>query len=175
MNPPEAAEVQPLFHGCVEGDMFGHVLMNLSRHWRRLLDVRLAELGLTDATWVPLFHLYVSGDGISQKALAHRVALDSSTLVRVLDVLETRQLVTRKTDAHDRRSKRLWLTDAGHAAIADVRAKLATVEAVLLQDMPAADVQALQRGMLQLSQRLAQVLNAEHMHPALPADSKEAL
>ncbi|MGG2362798.1 MarR family transcriptional regulator, partial [Salmonella enterica] len=49
---------------------FGLEFALLARRWRRTLDFRLAEAGLTDATWAPLVHLHESGDGISQKALA---------------------------------------------------------------------------------------------------------
>ena len=45
---------------------FGFAFVLLARRWRRLLDRRIAALGLTDATWTPLIHLQMAGDGISQ-------------------------------------------------------------------------------------------------------------
>jgi MarR family transcriptional regulator for hemolysin len=86
------------------------------------------------------------------------VGLDSSTLVRVVDLLENRGLVRRETDAHDRRSKLLQVTEAGNAAVADVRAKLVQVEGRLLDGMDAATSQLLLEAMLQLQQRMAQEL-----------------
>ncbi len=141
-----------------DAPLFGYALMNLGRQWRRVIHLRLAELGLTDATWVPLIHLHAAGDGISLKVLAQRVGLESSTLVRVVDLLESRGLVQREIDSQDRRSKLLHITDAGHAAVADVRAKLQQVEGQLLEGMDAATVQTLQGAMAQLTQRLAMVL-----------------
>lgn len=141
-----------------EAPLFGYTLMSLGRQWRRVVHLRLAELGLTDATWAPLFHLHAAGQGISLKALAQRVGLDSSTLVRVVDLLENRGLVRRETDAHDRRSKLLQVTEAGNAAVADVRAKLVQVEGRLLDGMDAATSQLLLEAMLQLQQRMAQEL-----------------
>ncbi|MBV7418132.1 MarR family transcriptional regulator [Comamonas sp. CMM03] len=141
-----------------EAPLFGYTLMSLGRQWRRVVHLRLAELGLTDATWAPLFHLHAAGQGISLKALAQRVGLDSSTLVRVVDLLENRGLVRRETDAHDRRSKLLQVTESGNAAVADVRAKLVQVEGRLLDGMDAATSQLLLQGMLQLQQRMAQEL-----------------
>jgi len=146
----------PLAHA--EAPLFGYTLMSLGRQWRRVVHLRLAELGLTDATWAPLFHLHAAGQGISLKALAQRVGLDSSTLVRVVDLLENRGLVRRETDAHDRRSKLLQVTEAGNAAVADVRAKLVQVEGRLLDGMDAATSQLLLEAMLQLQQRMAQEL-----------------
>lgn len=141
-----------------EAPLFGYTLMSLGRQWRRVVHLRLAELGLTDATWAPLFHLHAAGQGISLKALAQRVGLDSSTLVRVVDLLENRGLVRRETDTHDRRSKLLQVTESGNAAVADVRAKLVQVEGRLLDGMDAATSQLLLQGMLQLQQRMAQEL-----------------
>lgn len=150
----QAAPAQPFSDAA---PFFGHVLMGVSRAWRQVLEVRLAELGLTDATWAPLFHLHAAGAPVTLKQLAQRVGLDSSTLVRVVDLLEARSLLVRATDAQDRRSKSLTLTAQGLEVVADVRAKLHQVESQLLQDMDAATVSALRHGMLQLQQRLAAI------------------
>lgn len=165
---PEAATPQPLGDfspaapdSHAEAPLFGYTLMGLGRQWRRVIHLRLAELGLTDATWVPLFHLHAAGQGISLKALAQRVGLESSTLVRVVDLLESRGLVRRETDVQDRRSKLLQVTDAGRAAVADVRAKLVQVEGRLLDGMDATTAQLLLQAMLQLQQRLAQELQGD--------------
>lgn len=161
----EAASPQPLGDSGhdthAEAPLFGYTLMSLGRQWRRVIHLRLAELGLTDATWVPLFHLHAAGQGISLKALAQRVGLESSTLVRVVDLLESRGLVRRQTDPHDRRSKLLQVTEAGNAAVADVRAKLVQVEGRLLDGMDAATAQLLLQAMLQLQQRMAQELQGD--------------
>ncbi len=133
---------------------FGHVLMLVSRAWRSVVDGRLAELGLTDTTWVPLFHLHAADQALSLKQLAQRVGLDSSTLVRVVDLLESRGLVVRETDASDRRSKSLRLTKQGLAVVADVRGKLFQVEAQVLEGMDTHTVSTLREGMQQLHERL---------------------
>ena len=136
---------------------FGHVLMGLSRTWRQVLEVRLAEMGLTDATWVPLFHLHDAGQPLTLKQLAERVGLDSSTLVRVVDLLESRGLLLRSTDAHDRRTKSLHLTTDGLHVVADVRAKLHQVDSQLLEGMDANTIAALRSGMQQLHARLTSI------------------
>ena len=129
--------------------------MRVSRTWRSVVDGRLADLGLTDTTWVPLFHLHAADQALTLKQLAQRVGLDSSTLVRVVDLLESRGLVVRETDASDRRSKSLRLTEQGLAVVADVRGKLYQVEAQVLAGMDARTVSTLREGMQQLHERLA--------------------
>lgn len=133
---------------------FGHMLMGVSRVWRSVVEVRLAEQGLTDATWVPLFHLHAAQGPLTLKQLAQRVGLDSSTLVRVVDLLESRGWVVRETDAADRRSKSLHLTPEGLHVVADVRTKLHQVESQLLEGMSASAITALRGGMEQLRERL---------------------
>ncbi len=114
---------------------FGLEFSLLARRWRRTLDAGLAGVGLTDATWAPLVRLQVSGDGISQKALAGLLGLDASSLVRLIDILVARGLVERRTDAADRRNRLIYLTDAGRAALADIRRVLAEREAEMLVDV----------------------------------------
>ncbi|QXW17170.1 MarR family transcriptional regulator [Comamonas aquatica] len=153
---PETAELPPAFEKTPSDALFfGHMLMRVSRTWRSVVDGRLADLGLTDTTWVPLFHLHAADQALTLKQLAQRVGLDSSTLVRVVDLLESRGLVVRETDASDRRSKSLRLTEQGLAVVADVRGKLYQVEAQVLAGMDARTVSTLREGMQQLHERLA--------------------
>ena len=155
--------MQPFFDpaSASQSVFFGHLLMQVSRTWRNVLEVRLRELGLTDATWVPLFHLHAHGSPLTLKQLSQHVGLDSSSLVRVVDLLEERGLLLRETDANDRRSKSLHLTEAGLHVVADVREKLHQVESQLLQGMDEASVRTLRYGMLQLSERLASIQHGD--------------
>lgn len=120
--------------------MFGARFVTLGRRWRRRLDAELAREGLTDASWSPLFHLSEGGDNISQGELAERVGLDSSSLVRLIDLLAERGLLRRETDPQDRRSKRIRLTPEGEAKIALLRHRLQEIEAELLVDLSDAEL-----------------------------------
>jgi DNA-binding MarR family transcriptional regulator len=60
--------------------------------------------------------------GLSQTALGRAAGRDKSSLTPVLDDLEGRGLVRRRRLAHDRRSYALSLTEAGVAALAELRA-----------------------------------------------------
>lgn len=147
---------------------FGAVLMDLSRQWRKALHQRLAQMGLTDTSWVPLFHLHQTGEAITLKALAQRMGLESSTLVRVVDLLEAKGWLQRQADPHDRRNKHLTLTEAGRQAVQDILGKLQQAESDLLAGMQAAQVQRLHGDMLALSERLAAA------SPAADADADES-
>lgn len=123
---------------------FGFQLVMLARRWRRLLDRELAHSGLTDATWGPLFHLERGGDNISQTELADRIGLDTSSLVRLIDLLEQRGLLERRTDPADRRARRLLLTPRGREKVTQIRESLHRLEMAFLADI---DDEQLNRGL----------------------------
>ncbi len=154
---PETTELPPAFEKTPPDALFfGHLLMRVSRTWRSVVDGRLADLGLTDTTWVPLFHLHAADQALTLKQLAQRVGLDSSTLVRVVDLLESRGLAVRETDASDRRSKpSCGSSEQGLAVVADVRGKLYQVERRRWPGMDVRTISTLREGMQQLHERLA--------------------
>ncbi|NBB49518.1 MarR family transcriptional regulator [Rhizobium sp. CRIBSB] len=135
--------------------VLGIRLVGLARRWRQYLDTQLSSSGLSDATWAPLMHLHRAGEGLLQRDLAARVGLDVSSLVRLLDILEARELVERQPDPHDRRAKRLFLTPAGHAQVARIRNLIEPLEDELLQDLDDAATEALLQAFERIEARLA--------------------
>ena len=83
------------------------------RRWRKLLDMRLKELNVTQARWTTLLFLHKSGEGVTQRELASRMAIENPTLVRLLDNLESQGLIERKACEGDRRIRRIYFTPRG--------------------------------------------------------------
>lgn len=75
--------------------------------------------------------------GLTQQALANAAHLDRSTVVSVLDKLEQRGLVERR--AADRRSNGLYLTAAGTRLLRSLRAKVASHEKRVVQNLSERD------------------------------------
>lgn len=148
----------------------GFLMVTLVRQWRRLVEEQLAANGLTDATWTPLLHLRAWGDGVTQKELAERVGLDGSSLVRLLDILESRGWVERRADAADRRSKRIFLTESGNAEVSGIRATMLDAELAMLQDLSDAEVSAMLGGIHKIRARMEQI----HGTRQLPASDGES-
>ncbi|MDR2298919.1 MAG: MarR family transcriptional regulator [Comamonas sp.] len=138
-------------------DRLGFLMVTLTRQWRRFVEEQLAASGLTDATWTPLLHLRAWGDGVTQKELAERVGLDSSSLVRLLDILEGKGWVERRADAADRRSKRIFLTDEGHGAVDSIRATMLEAELSMLQDLDDAEVETMLGSVNKIRARIEQM------------------
>ena len=111
------------------------VMAQVNKQWRRTLDRLLAPLGLTQALWLPLVHLERCEGPMRQKDLAQALALDSSSIVRLIDGLQAQGWVERLDDA-DRRVKRIQLTPAGVAQVESVKAVVTEVRSAVMQDMP---------------------------------------
>jgi DNA-binding MarR family transcriptional regulator len=78
------------------------------------MSTRLSALGLRVGEHEVLAHLLRS-PGITQQALAKRCFVAKSGISMLLTRMETQALLRREADAHDGRSKRLYLSDTGAA------------------------------------------------------------
>jgi MarR family transcriptional regulator for hemolysin len=101
-------------------ERFGSLIARAGRQWRRAVDRRLRQFGLTEATWLPLIHLARAAAPMRQKDLATSLVLDGSSVVRLLDALETSGLIERREENADRRAKTITLTKLGLSIIDQV-------------------------------------------------------
>jgi len=60
--------------------------------------------------------LIVENDGVSQRDLADMVHLSRPRVTKILQALERKGAIDRKTDPHDQRLTRVFVTDAGRAS-----------------------------------------------------------
>jgi MarR family transcriptional regulator for hemolysin len=126
-------------------DHFGFTFVTLARRWRRAIDLKLLDSGLTDATWTPLIHLRRADEPMTQSELAHRIGLDTSSLVRLLDQLEAKGMVERRVDPKDRRARLLQLTTLGQQEVERLSRDLTKIERELLSGFSDDDIAALLR------------------------------
>ncbi len=141
--------------------LFGFQFVTLSRRWRKVIHAELAAAGLTDATWSPLVHLDAGGDGITQTELAERLALDTSSLVRLLDILSDRGLIERRVDPRDRRARLIVLTPAGEAEVARIRSHIIAAEAELLSGLSDDEVEMMLGAFAKISDAVETALAEE--------------
>jgi DNA-binding MarR family transcriptional regulator len=76
---------------------------------------------------------------LKQSELARATHLDRSTVVTVIDNLERRGLVERRTAQHDRRSNAIRLTAAGSALLRKLKRMVSQHEQRLLQNFSSAE------------------------------------
>jgi DNA-binding MarR family transcriptional regulator len=87
----------------------GFLLSDAARLMRTNYDRRMRELGITRSQWWVLNNLYFN-EGISQTALSDVLEIERATLGRLIDRLEEKGWIERRSDRRDRRVKRVFLT-----------------------------------------------------------------
>ncbi|BAM89007.1 MarR family transcriptional regulator [Bradyrhizobium oligotrophicum S58] len=147
---------------------FGLLIARLARLWRREADRALVDHGLSQATAHPLRALARHGRrnnaGIRQGALAEDVGIEGPSLVRLIDLLQTEQLVERREDPTDRRAKTLHLTAKGEAKADEIEGVLRRVRGFLLKDISPEDLAVAYDVLHRIEQRM------KRLHEAAPVD-----
>ena len=98
----------------------GVAIAQIARRWRVRLDQRILPFGLTESRWLVLLSLARRGDGVTQRDLAGRLAVEGPTMVRTLDWLEAQGFVERRAAPGDRRAKTIHLTEAARPVLAEI-------------------------------------------------------
>jgi MarR family transcriptional regulator, transcriptional regulator for hemolysin len=119
---------------------FAPLVAHVTREWRRAVDARLQAYGLTEATWLPLLRIARSEAPMRQNELAASLSLDGSSVVRLLDALESSGLVERCEDPADRRAKSLALTPRGRRTVAQVERVSQDIRDLVLGEVPDEDL-----------------------------------
>jgi|TARA_B100000315_G_scaffold256954_1_gene304307 DNA-binding MarR family transcriptional regulator len=83
--------------------------------------------------------LIQANPGLNQSELGDAMGIDRSTVVAVIDRLETRGIVERQPSPHDRRSNALRLSAAGEALFAEVRELVKAHDRDIASDLSAGE------------------------------------
>ncbi|EPL1853105.1 transcriptional regulator SlyA [Serratia marcescens] len=137
----------------------GSDLARLVRVWRALIDHRLKPLELTQTHWVTLHNINRLPPEQSQIQLAKAIGIEQPSLVRTLDQLEEKGLITRHTCANVRRAKRIKLTDAADPIIREVDSVITSTRSEILSGITADEVHLLVGLIGKLEQNITELQN----------------
>lgn len=115
-------------------------LFNVRNRIRFAIDDAFRPLGITDATWRTLYYLEQTGSGVNQKQLAEVMGIEGPSLVRLLDSLESRDLIERRPSETDRRAKSVNLTRGGEKLLVDLHRISDSVRKDLLAEVSDEDL-----------------------------------
>jgi DNA-binding MarR family transcriptional regulator len=107
--------------------------------------------------------------GIDATRLSAVIAFDRSTLGNVIERLETKAWVERKSSRDDKRVKLLYLTKAGEALLRDIMPSVDRAQARMLQPLKLAD----RRTLLALMTQLVDLNNEASRVPLRAEDALE--
>jgi DNA-binding MarR family transcriptional regulator len=94
-------------------------IVTLARLVRTEADKRARAHGMTRAQWTILLSLERQ-PGLLQKELAELLEVEPITVARLVDRLEARGMVERRSDPTDRRCWRLHLTDTSRPLMSEI-------------------------------------------------------
>jgi MarR family transcriptional regulator for hemolysin len=137
-------------------ERFSAALHGCARGWRLVLDRRLKDLGMSQASWMTVAMASKAAQPLPQTELARRVGVEDATMVAMIDRLVKAGLVTREPSPVDRRVKLVVVTRAGAKLYAKVQAEGAAVRRELLAGIDPAQL----RGMTESLERLLAVIEA---------------
>ncbi|WFE20601.1 MarR family winged helix-turn-helix transcriptional regulator [Solwaraspora sp. WMMD937] len=140
---PQPAGTARLRHGLL-GEDLSFLLARANALSLTAANSALAEHGLKARSFSVLA-LAVHDTRPTQRELAEFLRLDPSQVVALIDDLEKRHLVERRTDPADRRANVLVATDAGRALFARAHESARAAEAGLLSGVTPEDRQRLAR------------------------------
>jgi DNA-binding MarR family transcriptional regulator len=123
---PSAKRPDGIDHGILT-DLVGFHLRLAQIAVFRDFAATMGALDITPGLFAVLV-LIEGNPGLKQTELARAVHLDRSTVVSVVDSLERRGFVRRRTVAHDRRSNALELTPQGAALLRKLKRRVAAHE-----------------------------------------------
>jgi MarR family transcriptional regulator for hemolysin len=118
----------------------GGLIGRTGRQWRRVVDLRMQPFDLTEATWLPLIQLSRAVEPMRQKDLAVALALDKSSVVRIVKGLEDAGLITRGEDLEDHRAKPIVITAKGRELADQVEGVSQQLEGELLAEIAPSDL-----------------------------------
>jgi MarR family transcriptional regulator, transcriptional regulator for hemolysin len=109
----------------------GYTITDVGRLLRTVFERRVRGFGLTRAQWLIIARLH-RRPGLSQSEIADLLEIEKAPAGRLIERMEAKNWLQRRSDAKDKRVNRLYLTNKAnrlHAAIWPIAE--ATVEAAL--------------------------------------------
>lgn len=131
----------------------GSDLARLVRVWRALIDHRLKPLELTQTHWVTLHNIHQLPPEQSQIQLAN-IGIEQPSLVRTLDQLEEKGLISRQTCSSDRRAKRIKLTEKAEPLINEMEEVIGKTRDEILSGVSKQEVETLLHLIRKLEQNI---------------------
>lgn len=138
----------------------GHLIRRLQQIAVALFIEETESLGLTTVQFAAL-NMINEIPNIDQASLSDMIAFDKTTIVKVLDRLVEKGLITRTRSATDRRTNHLNVTARGREVVQKIQPMLDRSDRRILSPLSAAD----QKKFMELITRLVQVNNAYSRAP----------
>jgi MarR family transcriptional regulator for hemolysin len=120
----------------------GRKIILASKTIQHAFDLELRDkVGITLAQWRAI-NILTTENGITQREIAEKLGLDASSLIPLIDRLETKELVKRKSDKSDRRINRLYLTNRAESLVDSMHTCALSVRKTLTRNITVDQLEA---------------------------------
>lgn len=122
----------------------GLVVIKMLKPMFCVLEMRAAkqtDMKLTMPQFVLLFTINEEKEEVILKDMAEKLGKDKSAILRMIDLLEKKELVRRVVDQNDRRKNQLMVTKKGERLIAEFRIIESELNGELLEGLSDADME----------------------------------
>jgi|ERR1035437_5896858 MarR family transcriptional regulator for hemolysin len=122
----------------------GLVVVKMLKPMFCILEMRAAkqtDIKLTMPQFVLLFTISEEKEEVILKDMAEKLGKDKSAILRMIDLLEKKELLRRAVDQNDRRKNQLLVTKKGERLIAEFRNVEFELNCELLEGLSDADMQ----------------------------------
>lgn len=142
----------------------GHLIRRLQQISVALFLEETGSLGLTTVQYAAL-NMAGEVPGIDQVSLSNMIAFDKTTIVKVLDRLVDKGLITRTRSTTDRRTNHLHVTSKGDEVLKRIQPMLDRSDGRILAPLGRAD----QRKFMEM---LTQLVHVNNMYSRAPLKSE---
>jgi MarR family transcriptional regulator for hemolysin len=135
-------------------DHIGRKIVLTSRTIQHAFDFELRDkVGITMAQW-RVINTLTSQNGTTQREIADKLGLDTSSLIPLIDRLEAKELVQRKPDPSDRRINRLYLTTRAEVLLNAMHSCILSIRKILTKGIRKDQIEVTQQVLERISQNL---------------------
>jgi MarR family transcriptional regulator for hemolysin len=131
-------------------------LQSVNRKLRAVFDAKVRERGLTLSRARALFALS-RRDGLNQRELAEEMAIETPTIVRLLDGMEAQGFIERRVEKTDRRAKQIHMTPKGRALAQEIETLACEIRAELLDGVDPSEKAMALKVMTAMSDNMLQI------------------
>lgn len=140
----------------------GFLVHDVSRMRRTLFDQRVKDLGITRAQWSALSALSRhETEGTIQSDLARELEVGKVTIGGLIDRLETSGMVERRTDAQDRRIRRVFITQKGFDVIEQMQSIGRELNTLIMKNITLDQIHLAEEVLHEMKVNLRDALKAE--------------
>ena len=141
----------------------GMVVVEMLKPMFRVLETRASkqtDIKLTMPQFVLLFTISEEKEEVILKDMAEKLGKDKSAILRMIDLLEKKELVRRVVDQNDRRKNQLLITKKGERLIAEFREVETALNFELLEGLSETDMQTFYKVVNHITGKAEKLKNA---------------